>query len=151
MSQHLSVIRTHGSPSDDLGPYAPVQPAIRGRTTKALCHRCDQLAIPDLVHLADAAYTPLCPACTQHIGPPIRRGLSTLNQLAGVFHQPDAHPARLLVHDWRAALRLARAEESQLLLAAARLLARHAGYQSPLAAQALPASRTETAERSTTE
>ena len=124
-----TTITTHTEPPDYRGPFEPVRPAIRRSARPAACHRCDHDTIPDLVHLTDADSTPLCPTCTRHLNPALRRGLQALNQLAHALNRPDAHPAALLVRDWRSALTMARPEEAHLLDAAARLLADHIGYQ----------------------
>jgi hypothetical protein len=128
---HLVTLKTHTEPGDYRGPFEPVTAAIRQTGRSAVCHRCDRLTIPDLVHLADAEGAPLCPDCTRRVNPALRRGLVALNQLAHALHQPNAHPAVLLVHNWRDALHLARPEEAALLQDAAQLLAAHIGYRPP--------------------
>lgn len=124
---HLIEIKTHGEPADHRGPFEPVRPAVRRTTRVAECHRCEESAIPDLVHLVDGDGMPLCPGCTRHVGVALRRGLQALNQLAHAARQPGVHPAESLVWDWRAALAIARPEEFQLLQSAAQLLAAHNG------------------------
>lgn len=121
--------RTHREPADYRGPFEPVRPAIRHTTRTTECHRCDEPTIPDLIHLADANGSPLCPDCTRHVGVALRRGLQALNQIAHMLRRPDAHPAASLVWDWRAALSVAHPTEEQLLMDAAQLLANHVGYR----------------------
>lgn len=121
----LTEIRTSGEPADYRGPFEPVRASIRRATRIAECHRCDETAIPDLVHLVDGDGLPLCPGCTRYVGVALRRGLQALNQLADAVRQPGVHPAESLVWDWRAALAIARPEEARLLQAAAQLLADH--------------------------
>lgn len=121
----LIAIKTHGEPADYRGPFEPVRAAVRHTTRVAECHRCEETAIPDLVHLVDGDGLPLCPACTRYVGVALRRGLQALNQLAHALRQPGVHPAATLVWDWQAALAVARPEEERLLQSAARLLADH--------------------------
>lgn len=121
----LTDIRTNGEPADYRGPFEPVRAAIRRATRITECHRCEETAIPDLVHLVDGAGMPLCPSCTRYVGVGLRRGLQALNQLAHAVRQPGVHPAESLVLDWRAALAIARPEEASLLQSAAALLADH--------------------------
>ncbi|MEV5140339.1 hypothetical protein AB0K71_05980 [Streptomyces syringium] len=128
---HLVEITTHSEPSDYRGPFEPVRAAIRRGARNTPCHRCDNADIPDLVHLADANGSHLCPDCTRLVNPALRRGLQALNQLAHAINQPDAHPAVLLVRDWRSALTMARPGEAHLLRTAAQLLATHVGYRPP--------------------
>ncbi|MGW5477644.1 hypothetical protein [Streptomyces sp. NPDC004008] len=127
----LVALKTHSEPTDYRGPFEPVSAAIRQTGHSTPCHRCDHLTIPDLVHLADAEGAPLCPNCTRLVNPALRRGLLALNQLFHALHRPDAHPAVLLVNNWRSALELARPEEADLLTDAAQLLAAHIGYRPP--------------------
>lgn len=125
----LTEIRTHGEPADYRGPFEPVRAAIRQAARIVECHRCEETAIPDMVHLVDADGIPLCPACTRLVGVALRRGLQALNQIAHILRQPEAHPAASLVWDWRAALAVAHPKEERLLRAAAQLLADHVGYR----------------------
>lgn len=120
---------THSEPADYRGPFEPVRPAIRGPVRIVECHRCENRAIPDLVHLVNADDEPLCPDCTRHVGVALRRGLLALNQIADLARRPGSHPAESLVWDWRAAMALAQPEEEYLLRAAAQLLADHVGYR----------------------
>jgi hypothetical protein len=123
--------KTHTEPADYRGPFDPVRAAIRTTGHSTWCHRCDESTIPDLVHLADIDGQPLCPACGRLLGVALRRGFLALNQLAHVLRQPSAHPAVVLVWDWRAALAISRPEEEFLLRSAAQLLAGHIGYRPP--------------------
>lgn len=122
---------THSTPADYLGPFEPVRPAIRSIAHITECHRCEESAVPDVVHLVDADGMPLCPDCTRLVGVALRRGLQALNLIAHAVRRPEAHPAASLVWDWRAALAIARPEEEQLLMDAARLLACYVGYRPP--------------------
>jgi len=122
---------THSEPADYRGPFDPVRAAIRSVARVTECHRCEEAAVPDVIHLVDADEMPLCPDCTRLVGVALRRGLQTLNLIAHAVRRPDAHPAAQLVWEWRAALAVACPAEEQLLMDAARLLARHVGYRMP--------------------
>ncbi|MET8978525.1 hypothetical protein ABZX85_23195 [Streptomyces sp. NPDC004539] len=122
---------THSEPADYRGPFDPVRASIRSVARVTGCHRCEETAVPDVVHLVDADGTPLCPDCTRLVGVALRRGLQTLNLIAHAVRRPDVHPAASLVREWHAVLAVARPAEEQLLMDAARLLARHVGYRLP--------------------
>lgn len=128
---HLVTPPTHREPDDYRGPFEPVRPVIRHTVRIVECHRCEETAIPDFVHLVNADDMPLCPDCTRHVGVALRRGLLALNQIADLLHRPGSHPAESLVWDWRAALSVAHPAEEQLLMAAAQSLADHVGYRPP--------------------
>lgn len=122
--------RTHSEPADYRGPFEPVRAVVGHRSTD-WCHRCEDIAHPQLVHLVNAENLPLCRTCQRYLNPPLRRGLEALNRLSQVLDQPRAYRAVDLVGEWRADLELSRPEEEQLLMDAARLLARHVGYRPP--------------------